>query len=235
MWIRTADYVLAAAGFIGHLALLIVLIRRRLLSRLPTFALLIAFYLLRSALLLVPRFAVGWPRSYWLLIYLDPGLQLLVILALGLVAWRCSDHLSFGGARVALAIPLFAFIAALVAWYIGPSSHYSPQNLSIKLSLFISALWLQVAAGLFILLRRTDLQTRRLSLGIALGFAAYSAANIATEIVHMHFALLRLPALYTGLSYFRVLVYLSCLAGWSILFLRDRRSQVTPSVHTIHG
>ena len=215
MWIRTVDYILAAAGVAGHATLLAILVRRRLLARVPVFALLIAFYLLRSLLFLVSHFPRNWPRSYWLLIYFDPGLQLLVMLALARVAWR------FGRSRIALAIPVMVAIALTVAWYIG-ASRYTPANLALKLSVFVSALWLMVAGCLVLLLRQADVITKRLSLGIAFGFAAYSAVNIATEIVRMQFALRPQPALFTGLSFFRALVYLGCLAAWSILFFRDR-------------
>jgi hypothetical protein len=220
VWIRTVDYVLAAAGIVGHLTLLAVLVRRRLIARLPLFAFLMVFYLLRSLLLLTVHLPRDWPRSYWLLIYLDPGLQLLVILALSYAAWP------FGRQRVAVAIPLMIVVASVVAWYVG-SSRYSPQNVALKLSVFVSSLWLMAAACLLLLLRRADSSSRRLSLGIALGFAAYSAANIATEIVHMHFALHPRPALFTGLSFFRAIVYLCCLAGWSTVFCKDR-SRATP-------
>ncbi len=216
VWIRTVDYVLAAAGMVGHLTLLTILVRRRLLARLPIFAILIAFYLLRSALLLTGHFPAGWLRLYWVLIYLDPGLQLLLILRLGFLAWR------FGGARIAVAIPILIITSFMVAGYVGSSSHSSVQNLAIKLSVFVSAMWLLLTPFLFLPLRKVDLYTRRGPLAIALGFAAYSAANIATEIVHKHFALHPQPALFTGLSFFRAIVYLGCLAGWSVLFFKDR-------------
>ena len=221
MWIRTVDYVLAAAGMLGHLTLLTILVRRRLLARLPLFAMLIAFYLLRSALLLAGHFPAGWLRLYWVLIYLDPGLQLLLIVRLGFLAWR------FGAARIPVAIPILMITSFTVAWYVGGSSHSSLQNLALKLSVFVSAMWLLLTPFLFLSLRKVDLYARRGPLAIALGFAAYSAANIATEIVHRHFALHPQPALFTGLSILRAVIYLACLAAWSILFLSDR-SNVVP-------
>jgi hypothetical protein len=221
VWIRTIDYALAAAGMLGHLALLAILVRRHLLARLPIFAILIAFYLLRSALLLTGHFPAGWLRYFWIIIYLDPGLQLLLILTLGWVAWR------FGRAHIAMALPLLMIISFMVAWYTGPSSHSSLQNLAVKLSLFISAMWLLVTPCLFLLLRKVDLYTRRVPLGIAVGFAAYSVAIVATEVVHKHFVLHPQPALFTGLSFFRAIVYLGCLAAWSILFLSDK-SKIAP-------
>jgi hypothetical protein len=204
---------------LGHLILLTILVRRRLLARLPVFAILIAFYFLRSALLLAGHFPAGWLRSYWVLIYLDPGLQLLLILTLGWVAWRS------GRARIALTLPLLMIVSFTVAWYLGSSSHSSLQNLALRLSVFISVMWLLVTPCLFFL-RKVDLYKRRVPLGIALGFAAYSAANVMTEIVHKHFALHPQPALFTGLSFFRAIIYLACLAAWSILFLSDKSNGV---------
>jgi hypothetical protein len=221
MWIRTVDYVLAAAGMLGHLTLLTIFVRRRLLARLPVFAILIAFYLLRSGLLLAGHFPAGWLRLYWVLIYLDPGLQLLLILSLGWVTWR------LGQVRIALALPLLMILSFMVVWYVAPSSHSSPQNLAVKLSVFVSATWLLVTPCLFLLLREVDLYTQRVLLGTAFGFAAYSAANIVTEILHKHFALHPQPALFTGLSFFRAIIYLGCLAAWSVLFLSNK-SNVAP-------
>jgi hypothetical protein len=216
--IRTVDYVLAAAGMLGHLILLMILVRRRLLARLPIFAILIAFYLVRSALLLAGHFPAGW---IWILIYLDPGLQLLLILRLAFLGWRS------GRALWALALPLAIIISWMVAWYAVPSSQSSLQKLAVKLSVFVSAMWLPVTACLFLLLRKVDLYRRRVPLGIALGFAVYSAANIATEIVRKHFALHPQPALFTGLSFFRAILYLCCLVAWSIMFLSNK-SNVAP-------
>lgn len=200
MGIRSADYFLAAAGLLGHCLVLLLLARRHWLRRLPAFALLIAFYLLRSVLFLIPRFSTTQPEMYWLLIYLDPVLQLLVLLGFAVLAWRLRKS-------TPVAIPFMLLLAALCGW-LGPGSHYSPQTLAIKLSIFVSALWLQAALALFLVLRKGDPQTNRLPLGIALGFAAYSAINIVTEAVRLHSA---------ALSHLRVAVYLGCLAAWSFL------------------
>jgi len=206
---------------VGHGTLLTILVRRRLLARLPVFAILIAFYFLRSALLLAGHFPAGWIGSYWVLVYLDPGLQLLLILRLGFVAWR------FGRARVAVAVALLMITSFMVAWCIGSSSHSFLQNLAVKLSVFVAAMWLLVTPCLVLLLRKAEPSGRRVPLGIALGFAAYSAANVATEVVHKHFALHPQPGLFTGLSFFRAIIYLGCLAAWSILLL-SHRSHVAP-------
>jgi hypothetical protein len=164
------------------------------------------------------HFPAGWLPSFWILIYLDPGLQLLLILGLVWAAWP------LGRARIALAVPLLTIISCMVAWL---SSHSSLQNLAVKLSVFVSAMWLLVTACLFLMLRKVDLYTRKVPLAIALGFAVYSAANVATEVINKHFALHPQPALFAGLSIFRAIIYLGCLAAWSVLFLSDK-SNVAP-------
>jgi len=231
VWIQSVDYLLAAAGLVGHVALLVLILRRRLLTRLPAFAILIAFYLLRSALLLAPQLTRESPATYWVLIYLDPGLQILLILALAVGARRITGG-TIGRLRIILMALAMIVLACVGAWFLGSSSHYSPRNLSLKLSMFVSLLWIEAALGLAAMLRRSDWQTKRLPLGIAFGFATYAVANILTELVHMRFMLSRQPSLYTGLSLFRVIVYLSCLAWWFVLLWRDR-PRLSPVFHTI--
>ena len=68
MWVRAVDYVFAAAGLAGHAALLMILVRRRLATRLPLFFALIAFYFLRSAIFLLPASAPVELSLYWLLL-----------------------------------------------------------------------------------------------------------------------------------------------------------------------
>ena len=219
MGIRTADYLLAAAGLLGHGVVLLLLVHRGLLRRLPAFALLIAYYLLRSGLFLLPHLLASRPGVYWLLIYLDPGLQLLVMLSFAMLAFGVL------GARrwtIAWSVPLLLLFAGLVGWAIGPSSHYSPQNLAIKLSLFVSALWIEGAVGgaiaLFVLARKRDAEAIRLPLAIAAGFAVYSVINVVTEAVRTHYSLSGRHGLYAELSYLRVAAYLCILAAWSFLF-----------------
>ena len=209
---RTADYILAAAGWLGHLTLVVILLRRRLVPRVSVFATVMVFYMVRSALFLLPQFSVAWPGLYWALIYLDPGLQILLMVVL--VVRRPGSDGSWNGSWF-VGMTAAVALAAAAAWQMGTSSHYSPQHLALKLSMFVSFLWL-LAGGL--VLRRRD--GVGFSTGIVVGFAVYSAANIGAELMRMHFALFGHVRLYTELSYFLAIVYLCCLAGWSILFSR---------------
>ncbi len=221
MWVRTLDYVLAAAGLAGHAALLMILVRRRLATRLPMFFALIAFYLLRSAIFLAPRFGAGGLWLYWLLLFLDPGLQLLVIFSIAWRTWHTLPQSRRNLPALVAAILLVIVIAGATAWQIGPSSHFSAQTLALKLAIFVSALWLLVAASLSAWLRNDRSENKRHALIVAVGFAAFSAVNIVTEIGHMHFGYLRQATPYMTLTYLRLLVYLLCLLLWSVFFASE--------------
>jgi hypothetical protein len=219
MCIRVIDYVIAALGLGGHLALIAILIRRKLSARLPLFTILVAFYLLRSAIFLLGRVApIGvWP--YWALVGLDPVLQLMLYVAI-MHAWQ-PFPLRSRTMRMLTGMALSAVAASfsgLAAWYIGPSSHFSLENLSIKAGVFVSVLWIEAAIALAISAGESDRRSPQLTRKVVWGFAIYSAANVLTDIGHVHFTALRETVPYLGLSYMRVAVYLLCLAVWIAAF-----------------
>ena len=121
-----------------------VLVRRRLTVRLPLFTILIVFYLLRSGILLLANLKGMEPWPYWILIGLDPALQGVLYAAIVYAWWNPV----FGSKKMAalpgLSLLLIAIgLAGLAAWYIGPSSHFSLENLSIKTGVLISVLWIE--------------------------------------------------------------------------------------------
>jgi len=227
MWIKSIDYILAGVGLGGHLALLTVLIRRRLTARLPLFTILIAFYLLRSGIFLLAHLTTVDPWLYWVLIGLDPVLQLILFAAI-VHAWR-PFALKSTTARglAALGLIIAACLSGAVAWYVGPSSRFSPLNLSIKTDVFVSVLWIEAGIALWASGRRAQLP--RLTQKVVLGFAVYSAANVLTEIGHMHFAAAREASPYIGLTYARIAVYLLCLLLWFIASSQEARLASEPA------
>ena len=230
MWIRSIDYFFAALGLGGQLALFAVLIRRKLGGRLPLFTILIVFYLLRSAIFLMERPTAVGAGPYWALIGLDPALQLLLYIVIVRAWWPFA--LRSRSLRVLAGFGLSAVAAgfsALAAWYIGPSSHFSPVNLSIKVGVFISLLWIEAGVVLLIPARGQTRQLPRLTQKVVWGFAIYSAANVVTEIGHTHFTALREALPYLGLSYMRVAVYLLCVFLWIMAFSQESKIASKPA------
>jgi hypothetical protein len=101
--------------------------------------------------------------------------------------------------------------SGLAALYIGPSSCFSAENLSLKAGVFVCVLWIE--AGLALAASSAGLSTQlpMLTRRVVQGFAIYSAANVITEIGHMHFAEDRDTLTYMEISYIRLRRYLFCL------------------------
>ncbi len=215
MGMRTVNYLLAALGLAGHLLLTTVLIRRRLTVRLPLFTILIVFYLLRSGILLLANFKGIEPWPYWIMIALDPVLQCVLYAAIVYPWWASACGSKNMTALAGLSLLLIAMgLAGLAAWYIGPSSHFSIQNLSIKTGIFVSVLWIEFGLALAASSGGHVNELPRLTRKVVQGFAIYSSANVITEIGHRHFATLRSVQPYLGLSYLRVGIYLLSLSVW---------------------
>jgi hypothetical protein len=223
MWIKILDYVLAGAAMTGHLVLLIVLIRRQLATRLPLFTILMAFYIVRSGVFLLAHLTAIGPRLSWVLIAFDPVLQLILFAAV-IHAWRFFSFKSTAARTCAgFGLVIATCLSGAVAWYVGPSSHFSPHNLSIKAGIFVSILWIEAGLAQLAL---SEYRLPRLTQKVIWGFAVYSAANVLTEIGHRHFSAVREASPYLGLSYARVAVYLFCLLLWFIAFLREPRCAI---------
>jgi hypothetical protein len=222
MGMKTVNYLLAALGLGGHLLLTTALIRRRLTVRLPLFTILIVFYLLRSGILLLANFKGIEPWPYWILIAIDPVLQCVLYAAIVHAWWDSAFAPKNIPALAGLSLLLIAVgLAGLAAWCIGPSSHFSPENLSIKTGIFVSVLWIESGLALAASSGRHVKELPRLTRKVVQGFAIYSAANVITEIGHRHFATLRSAQPYLGLSYLRVGIYLFSLSVWIMACSRE--------------
>jgi hypothetical protein len=224
MGLKALNDILATLGLAGHALLTALVIRRRLAYRLPPFTVLIVFYLFRSAILFLGSVKSSGAALFWVMIALDPILQC-VLCATIIRSWLPKAGESKSLRRLAAfgLVIIAAACSGLAAWYIGPSSHFSSENLAIKAGVFVSVLWIEagfaLAASSVGLLRKLPKLTRT----VVQGFVIYSAANIITEIGHMHFARLRAAQPYVELSYMRVAAYLVCLAWWIIGSVREAR------------
>jgi hypothetical protein len=229
MGLRALNYILATLGLAGH-AFLAALIIRRLAFRVPLFTVLIVFYLARSAMLLLGSLKSSGTEPFWGMIALDPVLQCVLYTTI-IRSWLPKAGESKSLRRMAAfgLVIIAAACSGVTAWYIGPSSRFSSENLAIKAGVFVSVLW--TGAGLALAASSIGLLGKlpKLTQTVVQGFVIYSAANIITEIGHMHFARLRAAQPYIELSYMRVAAYLVCLAWWIIGFVREARIPVDHS------
>jgi surface polysaccharide O-acyltransferase-like enzyme len=168
----TANTVLWTTGLLAQSTLLGLLFSRRLVRRLPAFALLLAFYILRSLLLfgLFGRLApADYHSLYDALTFADLLLQLLVATALAIALWT---------PRRAPLLLLIPALATTAAWLLG---RMLPANAPIppdRIQIFDWLLFVLLGAA-FLLLRTTPPLHQRL----AAGFALYGALGIAATVL----------------------------------------------------
>lgn len=211
MWIRAVDYLLAGVGLAGHALVLLLLFRRGLFARLPFFGILIGFYALRTVIsfFLTP----GSEDLGWSLAAMDPVLQCGVFVSM-VLAWGFWSSRGHRIPALSILVGTLAF-AALAAWYLGPSSHFSPRNLLLKAGIFVSVLWIEAALLTLISSRRMGGDfPGRVNRQIVFGFVVYSVVSLAADLGRYHLQAIGGMAWYLVLSYLPVAAYLVCLGVW---------------------
>lgn len=228
MGLKALNYIFTTLGLAGHLYLLTVLVRRKLAERLPLFTVLVVFYLLRCGILLLVDFRTmpAWP--YWIMIAVDPLLQCVLYATIVRAWWQPARESKSLRTLAACGLVIIAVgLSGLMAWYIGPSSRFSPGNLSIKAGVFVSVLWIEAGLALAASWAGLLMRLPRFTRTVVLGFSIYSAANVVTEIGHMHFGHLRAAQPYLELSYMRVGAYLFSLVLWIAACSRESPTAAT--------
>src|SRR3978361_2009789 len=108
---RMTNHSIWAAGLLGHLLLLGVLFRRKHAVELPSFTLLIAFYLLRSVALVAAEQTTHHPASVFVTLVLDVMDVLLQCAVLTELCWIALKPFS-GRRRITL--PLWLLLSGLL-------------------------------------------------------------------------------------------------------------------------
>jgi hypothetical protein len=200
-----------AAGLLGHLLLLAVLFKRNRVARFPSFTLLIVFYVVRSVGLAAALHFSGHPATLlatMLLDLLDILLQCAVLTELSSIVLR---RLS-GVRRFTMPLLLIAS-GTLIVLRLAPSGHLSLRAVLVLTHFLLSVLMLEWAMVLAFLLRPLRLSWRSHVAVISFGFGIYSAALLAGG---GYFTIGREMRDYVFFSFFRIVVYLLILLGWSV-------------------
>ena len=200
-----------AAGLLGHLLLLIVLIMRRRIARFPWFTLLIVFYLIRSVGLAASVRFSGHPAHLFATMIVDLTDILLQCAVLAELIWIALRPLT-GFRRFTLPLLLVAS-GALIVLRVAPSGHSSFRVVLVVIHFLLSVLMVEWAIMLLFLLRPLRLTWRSNVAALSFGFGIYSAALLAGG---GYFTTGREMSDYVFFSFFRISVYLLILLWWSI-------------------
>lgn len=200
-----------AAGLLGHLLLLIVLLRGGRARRFPCFTLLIFFNILRSLALSLVLFRLAPPVLRVAITAFEISdllLEFAVLIELVLHALQPLGRLR----RVTLPLLLFAS-AAVIVTRLAPVSHYTGRAAPLLLHFFLGVLFLEWSIILAFLLRSLGLLWRSDVAAISFGYGLYSAVLL---FAGGYFRVGRDMSDYIFFSYLRICVYLLVLLWWIV-------------------
>lgn len=220
MYLTHVDLVYWAAGFMGHLVLLLVLWYRHRAREFPIFTTWIASNLARSLVLaLVEHFGgrAAYYYTYWSLAVVDMALQFGIVYEMysktfrPLGVWATDVRGAFSWL---LALSL-VFAAALTEMA-RPHTRLLVQGITIRGNLFSSAWMSELFVGMIALCVRVGLPWKAHVARIVHGLGIYSLLGVVIEAGNSYFGLDRNLTAYAALSRFRMTLYLCCLLYWSV-------------------
>lgn len=224
MKLSTLENLLWAAGFLGHVALLLVLLIRKRSREFPVFTSFLGFEVFRTALLfLVTRFGTNhaYFLAYWITGFADYGFQV------GLIIEIARDVLRPTGSWVSDARRSFILwgtvglvAAAVTALQLAPSQSKGFDLWDSRITVFTSMLTCQLFAVITVAASNLGLQWRTHVYALGQGLFVWSSFALLEDGAHAIWGWDEAPA---GLGYTRMVVYLSVLLYWIVVFWRPEK------------
>jgi len=224
MPLTNLDLLLWVAGFLGHVALLFVLLWRRRARIFPIFTALIVLNVLRTIVL----FAINrkgtkaeYFYTFWSVASADVVLQFGVVYELASKVFRpLGKWPSDIRPRLAILVSGSLVLALLLTWIPKPQSQFWMQVVLLKGSYFSAALMSELFVGMMALSSIAGLSWSSYVAKIAKGLAFYSVATLVFEAVNTSFGLTGNDRLYDELSQLRMVLYLGCVLYWIVSLWR---------------
>jgi hypothetical protein len=225
MHLSGLDLLFWAGGFVGHIVLLFVLLRRGRAAKFPAFSILIGASIART----VGLYAVlhigtahQYFLTYWILALVDAALQFAVVYG---IAARIFRPLGSWARDVKSSLAALIFVSLLIAagltWLASPPTQFWLQTVVIKWNFFSSACMSELFVGMLALSVTAGLPWKTHVSRIALGLGLYSMFAVLIETSHNYFGVEGNDHLYILLSHVRMLVYLGCLCFWALTLWPD--------------
>lgn len=214
-----------AAGFFGHILLLVVLVVRRRAKRFPFFTALIASNILRTSVLFLVRHhgtdaAYLW--AYMVLGSVDVALQVAV-------AYEVASHVFRPLGRWAPDIRRGMFwlgwgslaIASGLTWMASSGAAKWQFTVLIKANFFSATLLSQLFLGMLVLSTTVGLPWRTHVVRIGIGLGTYSILDVLIEAAHTLYSGIYKANISETLTWVRMVLYLGVLAFWIVSLWHD--------------
>jgi len=219
------DLLLWVAGFLGHLALLLILLLRRRARMFPVFTTLIVLNVTRTIVLfLINREGTKatYFYTFWSFAFADVALQFGVVYELASKVFRpLGEWASDIRTRLAVWVACSIGFALLLTWIPHPQSRFWMQVILLKGSFFSAALMSELFVGMMALSSIAGLSWSSHVAKIAQGLALYSVATLVFETANTSFGLTGNDRIYGQLSRLRMVLYLCCVMYWIVSLWRN--------------
>jgi hypothetical protein len=220
------DNVLWAAGFLGHAALLLILVMRRRWRAFPVFTSFIAFEVLRTALLfLVLRYGTrhGYFLAYWITGFADYVFQVSLIYEIARAilrptgTWVRDARTAFLGWGMAGLVGSAGF-----ALMIGPPEARGLDLWDVRVTVFTSLLTCELFLAMATAANRLGLQWRSYVVAIGQGIALWAFFSLMEEFGHVA---LGWDRQFVVLVHVRMVIFILVLVYWMVVFWRKERER----------
>lgn len=219
------DLLLWAAAFVGHIALVAVLVGRHRATVFPVFTALVTVNIVKSCVLfLVFRYSSKSAYFYTYLdfLILDLTLQLGVIFEMARHVFRPMREWGTEVARELIGLALISVsIAASLAFLAKPHTRLAVQAARIRFDLFSAVLVSVLFVGFVVLSVRAGLPWRTHVARISQALAVYAVCDVIIESARVYFGISTTTRFYTLLSQVRIVTYLGCLMYWIITLWQE--------------
>jgi len=218
------DNILWAAGFLGHVALLVIMFAKGRAREFPVFTSLLAYQVLETAILfLIWRYgsAHAYFLGYWILSPGDYAFQIALIFEIArhvlrpTGTWVRDARTSF-----LLWAALGTVVAAALSLALAPPGIKGFNLWSARLTVFTSLLTCEVFLAMSAAANRLGLLWRSHVMALGEGLTVWASIALLSNIVHFalgwkhHFVLF---------DHIEMLVYLGALVFWMVAFWRPER------------
>jgi hypothetical protein len=225
MPLTNLDLLLWVAGFLGHLALLLILLLRKRARMFPVFTTLIVLNVTRTIVLfLINREGTKamYFYTFWSVAFADVALQFGVVYELASKVFRpLGEWASDIRTRLAVWVACSIGFALLLTWIPHPQSRFWIQVILLKGSFFSAALMSELFVGMMALSSIAGLSWSSHVAKIAKGLALYSVATLVFETANTSLGLTGNDRIYGQLSRLRMVLYLCCVMYWIVSLWRN--------------
>ncbi len=213
-----------AAGFSGHVALLLVLILKRRVRHFPVFTGFIAFEVLTTILLFaVSRHGThhAYFLAYWITGFGDYAFQVAVIFEVARDVLRPTGTWVYDAREAFLTWGSAGFIAAAaLALLIGPPQARGFDLWDVRITIFTSLLTCELFIAMTAAANKLGLQQRSYVFALGTGFFAWMFSSLLEEFGHAIFGWDRQFLIFVHI---REAIYLMVLLYWIGMFWRSER------------